>query len=158
MAEPGLRRVRSRLLRLPIVLIGLAGAGCTITTTPTGTGPTAITVRQPGTLPAPATVAPSQVAPGPPAPPPNGTFAGVAQLTSSPASGCRREVPIRNFVVSGDRVRFQGFRGTIQPDGSLEMQAGSAFVSGNFDGGRFVGSFWRPHPACTYDLVLDHVG
>jgi hypothetical protein len=60
--------------------------------------------------------------------------------------------------VTGDRVRFQGFRGTIRPDGFLQMQAGSSFITGNFDGGRFVGSSWRPHPACTYDLVLNHLG
>jgi hypothetical protein len=38
------------------------------------------------------------------------------------------------------------------------MQAGSSFITGSFDGGRFIGSFWRPHPACTYYLMLNHVG
>jgi hypothetical protein len=147
---------RRRLSRLAIVLIALAGSGCTMTTN--ATSPNTVTIRQPGTLPAPAQTPPPLAAPSPPAPPPSGTFAGVAQLNSSPGSLCRRELPIQTFTVTGDQVRFHGFRGTIQPGGHLEMQAGGNFISGNFDGGRFVGSFWRPHPACTYDLLLNHVG
>ena len=60
--------------------------------------------------------------------------------------------------MTGDRVRFLSFRGTIQPDGYLQMQAGESFLSGSFDGGRFIGSYWRPHPSCTYDMELNHVG
>ena len=155
MAEQGLCHIGSRLSGLTIVLTALAAAGCTMTST--GAGPGTVTVRQPGSLPAPP---PQQATPSPPAPPLNGTFAGVAQLSSNVSSsvGCTREVQIRSFTVTGDRARFQGFRGIIEPDGSLRMQAGPSFISGNFDGGRFVGSFWRPQPSCTYDLVLNHVG
>ncbi len=158
MAEQGLCHVGSRLSGLAIVLSALAASGCTMTSS--ATGPTTVTFRQPGTLPAPASAPPSQAAPSPPAPPPNGTYAGVAQLSSNPSAGigCKREIQIRSFTVNGDRVRFQGFRGTIQPDGSLQMPGGASFISGSFDGGRFVGSFWRPQPSCTYDLVLNHVG
>jgi hypothetical protein len=153
MAEQGLCHIGPRLAGLTIVLIALAASGCTMTSS--GTGPGTVTVRQPGSLPAPPSAPPPQAAL-----PPNGTFAGVAELSSSPSTsiGCTREVQIRSFTVNGDRVRFQGFRGTIQPDGSLQMQAGGSFISGNFDGGRFVGSFWRPQPSCTYDMVLNHVG
>ncbi len=112
-----------------------------------------------GTLPAPAQTPPPLAAPSPPAPPPSGTFAGVAQLNSSPGKPhADARFQSETFTVTGDQVRFHGFRGTIQPGGHLEMQAGGNFISGNFDGGRFVGSFWRPHPACTYDLLLNHVG
>lgn len=143
----------SGLSGLLILLIGLVGSGCTYTTD--GMSPGSVTFRQPGTLPSLATSPPSQASP---TPPPDGTFAGAAQLSSSPGSLCRREIPIRNFMVTGNRVRFQGFRGTIQPDMSVEMQAGGSFLYGSFDGGRFIGSFWRPHPACSYILLLDHVG
>jgi hypothetical protein len=148
-------RTGSRLSGLAIVLSALAAAGCTMTSSTTGPG--TVTVRQPGSLPA---APPPQAAPSPPAPPLNGTFAGVAQLSSNPGASiaCTREVQIRSFTVNSDRVRFQGFRGTIQHDGSVQMQAGGSFISGNFDGGRFVGSFWRPQPSCTYDMVLNHVG
>jgi hypothetical protein len=141
---------------MAFVLIALVGSGCTMTSD--ATSPNTVTVRQPGTLPAPAQTPPPPAAPSPPAPPPSGTFAGVGRLNNTPSSGCRREVAINGFVVTGSRVRFQGFRGTVQPDGSLEMQAARSFISGNFDGGRFVGSYWQPHPGCTYDLDLNHVG
>ena len=155
MAELGLCSVRSRLSGLALVLGALAASGCTMTSSQTGPG--TVSVRQPGSLPAPP---PAPPAPSPPAPPLNGTFAGVAHLSSNVSSsiGCTQEVQIRSFTVNGDRARFQGFRGIIEPDGSLRMQAGPSFISGSFDGGRFVGSFWRPQPSCTYDMVLNHVG
>jgi hypothetical protein len=155
MAEQCLNHIGSRLSGLTSVLVVLAAAGCTMTST--GAGPGTVTVRQPGSLPAPP---PPQATQSAPAPPLNGTFAGVAQLSSTVGSsvGCTREVQIRSFTVNGDRARFQGFRGIIEPDGSLRMQAGPSFISGSFDGGRFVGSYWRPQPSCSYDIVLNHVG
>jgi len=151
MAEQRPGSIAFRLSRSAAVMVCLAGAACTFTTN--GTNPGTLTVRMPGTLP-PVTTPPQRSA----APPPSGTFAGVGTLSNSVGSGCRRQIPIGHFVVTGSRVRFQGFRGTIQPDTYLEMQAGSRFVYGYFDGGRFVGHYWQPHPDCTYDLVLDHVG
>lgn len=147
------RPCRDRSL-FAIVLIGLAASGCTATSG--GPGGATVTVRQPGTLPTPA--AAPQATPRPAGPPPSGTFAGVGRLSNTPSSGCRREVDINGFVVTGDRVRFQGFRGTINPGGFLEMQAGRSFISGSFQGGRFTGSYWQPHPGCTYDIDLNHVG
>jgi hypothetical protein len=62
------------------------------------------------------------------------------------------------MTVTGDRVRYQGFRGTIQSDGFVTMQAGSRFLYGFFDSTQFTGHLWQPHPACTYDIVLTHGG
>ena len=149
-------RSGSSLSHTAIVLIGLAVSGCTMTSN--GMNPATVTIRQPGTLPRPPATQPAQAAPGPAAPPLSGTFAGVGQLGRNHGSGCRSQVQIQHFVVTGDRVRFQGFRGTIQPVGSLQMQAGESFISGSFDGGRFTGSYWRPHPSCIYDFVLNHAG
>ena len=157
MTDHAPRRNRSPLPHLAIVLIAVAGAGCTMTTNEKATN--SGTIRAPGTLPAPAqTPPPPAAAPGPSGPPPSGNFAGTARLNSRPGTLCRQELPIRTFTVTGDRVRFQSFRGTIQPGGFLEMQAGPSFISGSFQGGRFVGSYWQPHPGCTYDLDLNHVG
>ena len=154
MAEQHVRRVVARLACLAAVAAGLAGAGCTYTTTTNTTGPGTLTVRMPGTLPAVAS--PPQ---GPITPPPSGIFAGVGTLSSSPGGRCSWEIPINHFVVTGNRIRYQGFRGTIQPpDTFLQMQAGNRFIYGYFDGGRFVGHYWQPHPECTYDLVLTHAG
>ena len=155
MTRQGLCRDRPRLSRLAVVLIGFAGSGCTMTSN--GMNPGTVTIRQPGTLP-PAATPPPEATPSPPAPPPSGNFAGIGRLSRSHGSGCRLQIQIRNFVVTGDRVRFLSFRGTIQPDGYLQMQAGESFLSGSFDGGRFIGSYWRPHPSCTYDMELNHVG
>jgi hypothetical protein len=154
MAEQAQYSVRARHSRLAIVLIGLAGSGCTMTSNGMNPG---VTIRQPGTLPPAATPPPAAV-PSPPAPPLSGNFTGVGRLNRSHGSGCRLEIQIRNFVVTGDQVRFLSFRGTIQPDGSLQMQAGESFMSGTFDGGRFTGSYWRPHPSCIYDFVLNRAG
>jgi hypothetical protein len=155
MARLDLCRDSSCLSRLAIVVLALAGSGCTMTSN--GMNPGTVTIRQPGTLP-PAAAPPPEAAPSPPAPPLSGNFTGVGRLSRNHGSGCRLEIQIRNFVVTGDRVRFLSFRGTIQPDGYLQMQAGQSFISGSFDGGRFIGSYWRPHPSCTYDFVLNHVG
>jgi hypothetical protein len=154
MAEQGPCHDRLHLSRAAIVLIGLVGSGCTMTSNGMNPG---VTIRQPGTLP-PAATPPPEAAPSPPAPPLSGNFTGIGRLSRSHGSGCRLEIQIRNFVVTGDRVRFLSFRGTIQPDGSLQMQAGESFMTGSFDGGRFTGSYWRPHPSCTYDFVLNHQG
>ena len=144
-----------RLLTTWPLAIVLAGSGCTIAAD--DTGQTTMTIRRPGTLPSilPPREPTSQE---PLLPPPSGTFNGVGQLISSPHSGCRMRIPIRNLVVTGDRVRYQSFRGTIQPDMSLQMRSGSGYLFGYFDGGRFFGNFWRPPPACNYALNLDHAG
>ena len=136
-----------------VVALGIVISGCTVTSN--GMTPTSVTIRTPGTLPSIPTAAPPGTAP---APPPSGTFSGAAQLSSSPSSGCRRQLAVRNFVVTGNNVRFQAFRGTIQPDGYLEMQASNRFLYGTFNGGRFIGSLWQPHPSCTYSIVLNHEG
>lgn len=152
MAEQRRCRARSHLTRLAIVFVGLVGSGCTYTSN--GTGPGTLSIQLPGTLPA----LTAQPPPASAAPPPNGTFAGIGQLSSSAGSGCRRQIQITNFVVMDGRVRFQGFRGTIGPDTYLTMQGHNAFLYGYFDGGRFIGSWWRPPPACSYNVVLDHLG
>jgi hypothetical protein len=135
-----------------VIALGIVVSGCTVTSN--GMTPNSVTIRTPGTLPN----IPTASTPGTPVPPPSGTFSGVAQLSSSPSSGCRRELAVRNFVVTGNNVRFQAFRGTIQPDGYLEMQAGNRFLYGTFNGGRFIGSLWQPHPNCTYSIALNHEG
>ena len=38
------------------------------------------------------------------------------------------------------------------------MQASNKFLYGTFDGTRFIGSLWQPHPNCTYSITLNHEG
>ncbi len=141
---------------LVLVAVGLAGAGCTYTTD--GRTPGTLAVQPLGSLPSlPPPPARSATA-EPVGLPPSGTYEGVARAVNNPGGGCTTLFNIRRFVVSGDRVRYLAFRGRIQPDMHLQMQAGHNFIHGDFDGGRFVGRFWRRQPSCTYHLVLDHVG
>ncbi len=143
---------RNARRHLAMLLIWLPLAGCTYTMG--ASDPGTLTVRRPGSLPA----VTAQRPPAPAEPPPDGVFHGVGLLNGSPGSGCRAQIDIRNFVVSGRTVRYRGFRGTIGPGPYLEMQAGNAFIYGYFDGGRFLGHYWRPGPTCTYDFVLEHAG
>jgi hypothetical protein len=145
--------VGSWLSRGAVVGLGIVISGCTVTSN--GMTPASVTIRTPGTLPTIPTASPPGTTPSPP---PSGTFSGVAQLSSTPNSGCRRQLAVRNFVVTGNSVRFQAFRGTIQPDGYLEMQASNRFLYGTFYGTRFIGSLWQPHPGCTYSIALNHEG
>ena len=143
---------RCGLSCLVVVGVSLAGAGCTYTTDGTGR-PGTLTMNRPGTLPNPPP-APSPRA----APPPSGAYEGVAQIGSNPGGVCRRRFPVRNFIVTGDNVRFEAFRGRIQSDMSVRLQGGRSFIQGSFDGGNFTGRLWQPQPSCTYDLVLTYIG
>jgi hypothetical protein len=156
----GLLRVRGRSgLGSAIVAASLVCAvmvaGCTYTTD--STGPGALAVQPLGTVPAVPRPAPPPSADVPPGPPPSGMFSGIAHLTNRPATGCRREIDIDQFIVSGNRVRYMGFRGTIRPDLSVRLQSGQSYITGHFVDDRFVGQFWRPQPSCTYHLELRRV-
>jgi len=143
-------RIMSRAAGFAAVGIGLACGGCTITAQ--GVSPTTVTMQRPGALPA---LPPPP--PAPPAPAIDGVYEGTGTLSGNPGGACRTDFAIRNFVVTGDRVRFQSFRGRIQPDQFLQMQAGVSFIHGSFDGGTFTGRLWRPQPSCTYDIALKRV-
>jgi hypothetical protein len=144
---------RSFLRTAALLVPGALAAGCTATTNGIGPG---LTIHVPGTIPATAQV---QRPPAPPSgPPASGRFAGTATLASNFGNGCRRQLPIAGMTVAGDRVRYQGFRGTVQPDGFVRMQAGSRYLYGFFDTTTFTGHLWQPHPECTYDIALTHVG
>ncbi len=141
---------------LCVVLVALAAAGCTMKTD--GSTST-VSVNMPGSVPAHPAITPGAIAAASASgPPPSGRFSGTGRLTSSAGSGCRNEITISPMIVSGNQVRYQGFRGTIEGGTFVRMQSGGAFIYGIFDGDRFTGHLWRPHPQCTYDLALSHVG
>ncbi len=113
-------------------------------------GPAAV---ETGTAPPPPG-SPASVAPAPQ----SGHYAGTGFVMRNQGTLCAQQIRVTNFVVNGNRVSFGAYRGTIQPDGSLHMQAGPTYVYGQFVGSHFDGRFWRPPPGCTYDLSLDPVG
>ncbi len=85
----------------------------------------------------------------------NGAYAGRGRNTADPGGMCASNIRITNFVVNGDQVSFGAFRGSIQDNGTLDMQAGDAYVYGQFTGAHFDGRFWTPPPSCTYAISLD---
>ncbi len=144
---------RSRQRAAILIALGLAASGCTATTDGASS---AITIHMPGRIPPTAAIPPRPSLPS--GPPPSGRFSGTGTLANSAGSGCRRQIPMAGMVVTGTRVRYQGFRGTIQPDGFVRMQAGDRHLYGFFDSTQFTGHLWQPHPECTYDVILTHAG
>ena len=134
--------------------------GCTYETQPLSTEPGRLTVNVPGRFPAvvsegagaPPREAAIPAAAGP-VTPRQGSYRGAASVRSNPGGQCRA-MTISNWTVRGDQVRFGAFRGTIQPDGSLNMQAGQSYIRGRFSARGFTGTFWRPGPHCTFTLAL----
>ena len=136
--------------------------GCSATQS-AGGGPITITTGLPGGPPTQYQLVPAAVAaPPPPALPgglpPSGRYRGEMVSVNNPGGRCTPRVPVNNWTVQGARVRFGGFRGTIEPTGVLNMQQRGAWVSGQFRGSQFVGEFWSPGLSCDYTMVLEHVG
>lgn len=159
----GLRKPPVSRFGVPLVF-GLLTA-CSYQTQKQSGQPGTLIITAPGSLPTvvsgPAT--PAQAVSGAPPvepvlPPASGRYTGVAEIVSNTRNRCRQTLEIDRWMVSGDRVTFGAFRGTIAPDGSLSMQAGHAFIKGGFDGSRFTGRYWRPGPSCLYSLSVALAG
>ena len=142
-------------LRVPALLLAILWGLSACTHTTTGGVPGAVTFQRPGVLPQ---------APRPPSPlaaaPVQGRYAGEGRLTFNPGlrSACRETIPITGFAVAGAAVSFAGFRGPIDPEGAVTIQAGRRWLSGHFVGPNFEGRLWQPPPACTYAVSLAPVG
>jgi hypothetical protein len=136
------------------VLACIAGAGCTYSYQPLGNAPGTLTVDTPGALPGIPGPAPTN---SPSAPPVSGPYAGEAVALNDPGGMCSARMRVTNWTVSGNQVSFGSFGGTIQPDGTLLMQAGQNYIQGRFTGSHFQGRFTRPGLGCDYALTIDPV-
>jgi hypothetical protein len=92
----------------------------------------------------------------------NGTYTGYAEVLSTAGGVCLNGMKVDNFKVHGNSVRFGGFRGTIAPDGGLQMVFGGTWIVGQFEGPTFRGQVdergrWAS-PGCTFILTLDRTG
>ena len=160
----------------PICLMLL---GCTVQTGLPG--PTVVLDTPTGPVPlyAPAPVGPGS---GLAAPPPNlepvapipaqavpaqaasrdGSYAGIAEVLTTGGGLCIKPVTISGFVVRGNSARFDGFRGTIDPDGGVQMYYGGNWIVGQFEGGIFRGQLSTSGRfsgnGCSYILNLERTG
>ncbi len=135
----------------------LALAGCTMDVQPATGQPSTVVMRMPGTI-EPSTRAPAIPLASQPAgefPPPSGRYRVTATPLNSKGGRCGNTLDRNPWTVDGMNVRFGAFRGTIQPNGALRMQANKDFIQGRFFGAHFTGRFWRPSPLCSYALSVE---
>ena len=159
MPNPAIARRAPRLRPAGwVVGLGFLVAACTYS----GPNNPTVTYNAPGQLPSAGM--PGGTVPPPPSmgagttgAPQSGHYAGIGTVMSNQGDRCSPQMRVTNFIVNGNRVSFGSYRGTIQPDGALHMQAGQTYVYGQFIGSHFNGRFWQPPPGCTYDLSLDPV-
>jgi hypothetical protein len=71
----------------------------------------------------------------------DGLYVGTAVSMRPGATNCPAELTLKNFRVEGGQVRFGGFRGPIQRDGSVQMPNRDVWLTGRFDGTEFRGEF-----------------
>ncbi len=151
---PTIRMWISSGARFCLVAALLPVVACTYTQT--GSGPGRLTVDDPFALPGSQATTGDMNAPDT-AFPQSGTYAGFASATANPGGLCSDRLRINRFFVNGNRVVFGAFRGTIQPDGKLQMQVGPSYIFGHFQGDRFDGQFYRAGPTCPYQITLARV-
>jgi hypothetical protein len=87
----------------------------------------------------------------------DGAYTGSMYRTSDPGGmSCAEQVPIYEFSVRNNVVRFGQFRGNpIGPDGSVQLQEGQLWLVGRFDGRQFVGELQPWGVACGYRMILN---
>jgi hypothetical protein len=92
----------------------------------------------------------------------SGTYAGVAVPLNAGGGTCIQNRQVTDFRVYGRSARFGGFRGTVAPDGIVEMAHGQDWIVGQFDGATFNGHLTlggrRTTLSCTYTITLRRVG
>ena len=118
-------------------------------------------------IPQPVPPAPSVAAAAPAATPPvantlqsyDGLYVGTAVSMRQGPVGCPAELTLRNFRVERGAVRFGGFRGPIQRDGSVQIPNRTVWLTGRFNGTEFRGEFRQyiganPRSGSAFDTCL----
>jgi hypothetical protein len=93
----------------------------------------------------------------------DGTYRGTADVRLTGGGRCFQNQRVTDFRVRGNQATYQGFRGRIDPDGSVQMHFGHDWIIGRFDGnGGFYGQLsidnWGKSPSCSWILRLTRVG
>jgi hypothetical protein len=151
------------LVSVCLILFACSAPPTVLLDTPTGVVP----------LNAPAPVMPGGLAAPPPGLEPSsplpaqgvsrdGSYSGTAAPLVTGGGLCTETRNVADFVVRGSAARFGGFRGTIAPDGGVQMVYGQDWLVGQFEGATFhgqldiLGRFGSP--GCTYMLNLERSG
>jgi hypothetical protein len=89
----------------------------------------------------------------------DGLYVGSADIELNGNLACPDRMPITNFEVVGDTVRFGAFAGPIGPDGTVSLRARGMVFNGRFLGAEFDGRvdttsgpdfIMRPLRTCLY--------
>ena len=97
----------------------------------------------------------------PAAPGLDGLYVGSADVEVNGNLACPDRMPITNFEVIGDTVRFGAFAGPIAPDGTVSLRAQGMVFNGRFIGSEFDGHIdttsgpefiMRPLRTCLYAI------
>jgi hypothetical protein len=92
----------------------------------------------------------------------NGNYTGTAEPLDTGGGLCVTTRKVGNFRVHGNRVRYGGFRGTIDANNGLQMVSGTNWIIGQFEGATFhgqldlMGRFGSP--GCSYMFNLQRTG
>jgi hypothetical protein len=155
--------LKACLVATCLLLFGCSGPPTVLLDTPTGVVP----------LSSPAPVTSGGLAAPPPglepaSPPPaqgvsrDGGYTGTATVLDTAGGLCTDTLKVSGFAVRGNSARFGGFRGTIGPDGGLQMVYGQDWIIGQFEGATFHGQLSTmgrfDSPGCTYMLNLERIG
>jgi hypothetical protein len=147
-----------------LIVAGCSGKAPTVAlVTPGGLAP--ISTPQPampgGAIGPPPGLEPATAAPAHPGDR-SGNYAGTAEPLVTGGGLCLGTQRVTNFLVRGNRAQFGQFRGTIAPDGVLQMVSGSQWIVGQFDGPTFQGQFYIPgrlgQVGCRFAMNLQRVG
>lgn len=137
--QPG--RPPNVTLSTPTGPVPLAGPGSSPIAEPS------LTIPPRGTLPTPANTMGR-----------NGTYAGYADVLATGGGLCLNDKTVANFKVHGNQAQLGEMKGTIAPNGYLQMVYGDVWVTGAFQGPTFRGQMTAGGPAgCTFALELDRV-
>ena len=92
----------------------------------------------------------------------DGSYRGTSTVLSSGGGRCLGTQKIVGFEVRGNLAQWAGFRGTIDPNGGVQMHHGFDWLVGQFEESQFVGHLelgkWSSQSRCIYMFVLDRVG
>ena len=69
----------------------------------------------------------------------DGLYVGNAVSMRQASVGCPGQITLKNFRVEDNEVRFGGFRGAIEADGSVQLTNRGVWLTGRFSGNEFRG-------------------